>query len=61
MSCHFTPRERVPGTRWIGGCVGPRAGLDNMEKWKFLPLLRLELQPLGPPDSRYTDYAISAQ
>jgi len=19
---HFTPRERAPGTRWIGGCVG---------------------------------------
>jgi len=24
----FTPRERAPGTRWIGGWVGPRAGLD---------------------------------
>jgi hypothetical protein len=25
---HFTPRERVPGTRWIGGWEGPRASLD---------------------------------
>jgi len=24
----FTNRERAPGTRWIGGWVGPRAGLE---------------------------------
>jgi hypothetical protein len=24
----FTPRERAPVTHWIGGWVGPRAGLD---------------------------------
>jgi hypothetical protein len=24
----FTSRERAPGTHWIGGWVGPRAGLD---------------------------------
>jgi hypothetical protein len=24
----FTPRERAPDTHWIGGWVGPRAGLD---------------------------------
>jgi len=24
----FTPRERAPCTRWIGGWVDPRAGLD---------------------------------
>jgi hypothetical protein len=28
----FTPGERAPGTNWIGGWVGPRAGLDNTEK-----------------------------
>jgi hypothetical protein len=22
------PEERTPGTHWIGGWVGPRAGLD---------------------------------
>jgi hypothetical protein len=32
---HFSPRERVPGTHWIGGQVGPRAGLDDVEKSKF--------------------------
>jgi len=26
--CRFTPRERSPGTHWIEGWVGPRAGLD---------------------------------
>jgi hypothetical protein len=31
----FTPRERVPGTQCIGGCVGPRAGLDTVSKRKF--------------------------
>jgi hypothetical protein len=29
--------------------VGPRAGLDKMEKGKFLPLPGLQLRPLGRP------------
>jgi hypothetical protein len=29
--------------------MGPRAGLDEMEKWKFLILPGLELRPLGRP------------
>jgi hypothetical protein len=41
--CHFTPRERAPGTQWTGGWVGPRASLDDMEKRKFLTLQGLEL------------------
>jgi hypothetical protein len=45
----FTPRERAPGTHWIGGYVGPRAGLDDMEKRKFLTQSGLELRPLGRP------------
>jgi hypothetical protein len=43
------PRGRVPGIHWIGGWVSPRAGLDDVEKRKFLTLRRLELQPLGRP------------
>jgi hypothetical protein len=39
----FTPGERDPGVHWIGGWVGHRTGLDNMEKIKFLTLLELEL------------------
>jgi hypothetical protein len=42
--CRFTP-----GTHWIGGWVGPRASLDDVEKRKFLPLPRLELRPLRRP------------
>jgi hypothetical protein len=34
----FTPGERVPGTRWIARWADPTAGLDDMEKWKFLTL-----------------------
>jgi hypothetical protein len=30
-------RETAPGTHWLGGWVDPRAGLDAVEKWKFLP------------------------
>jgi hypothetical protein len=43
----FTPGERAPGTHWIGGCVDPRAGLDDLEKREFLTLLGLELRPLS--------------
>jgi hypothetical protein len=28
----FTPGERTHSIPWIGGWVGPRAGLDKMEK-----------------------------
>jgi hypothetical protein len=34
----FTTRERAPSTHWIGGWVDPRAGLDDVEKRKFLTL-----------------------
>jgi hypothetical protein len=45
--CCFTPK--LPGTQSTGGWVGHRAGLDDLEKRKFLPLQRLELQTLGRP------------
>jgi hypothetical protein len=45
----FTPGERAPGTHWIGGWVVPTAGLDDMEKWKFLPQPGLLLRPFGRP------------
>jgi hypothetical protein len=47
--CRFTPGERTPGTHWIGGWVGPRAGLDDVENRKFLTLPGLELRLLGRP------------
>jgi hypothetical protein len=52
----FTPGEGAPSTCWMGGWVGPRADLDNVEKI---------LDPTGTPNSdppvvqpvtsRYTD------
>jgi len=31
----FTRRESGPGTHWIGGCVGPRPGLEAVVKRKI--------------------------
>jgi hypothetical protein len=57
----FTPRERAPGTHWIGGWVGSRAVLDAVVKRK-IPSLRLESNPRTPivqsVAQRYTDWAI---
>jgi hypothetical protein len=36
------PGEIAPGTLCIGGWVDPRAGLDDVEKVKFLTLPGLE-------------------
>jgi hypothetical protein len=49
------PGERAPGTRWIGGWVNPRAGVDDVQKRKFL-----NLPVVQPVVSRYTDCAIPA-
>jgi hypothetical protein len=43
----FTPRERAPFTRWIGGCVGPRAVLDAVVKRK-IPSPPPEMEPQNP-------------
>jgi hypothetical protein len=43
----YNPRERAPGTHWIGGWVDSRAGLDNVDKRKFLTLLGFEPRPLS--------------
>jgi hypothetical protein len=45
----FTPGERAPGIYWIGDWMGPRFGLDNVEKRKLLSLPELELRRLGRP------------
>jgi hypothetical protein len=48
-SSRFTPGKTAHGTHWIGGCVGPRASLNAVEKRKFLTLPRLILWPLSCP------------
>jgi hypothetical protein len=47
--CLFSPGENVFGTNLIGGWMCLRAGLDDMEKWKFLTLPRIELWPVDRP------------
>jgi hypothetical protein len=34
-SGRINPKERAPGTHWIGGWVGPRAVLDAVVKRKI--------------------------
>jgi hypothetical protein len=59
----FTLGERTPGTHWIGGWVNPRAGLDNMERRKFLTYRdwKSNSDPsfLQPVASRYDECAIA--
>jgi hypothetical protein len=45
----FAPEKRTPGTHCIVDWVCPRAGLDDVEKKKFLTVPGLELRPLGRP------------
>jgi hypothetical protein len=53
------PGERAPGTHWTGGWVGPRTGLDELEKIVNHTGTRnsnpFVIQPVG---RRYTDWAI---
>jgi hypothetical protein len=53
----FAARERITGTHWIGGWVGPRAGLNTLSKIE-IPSPRRESNPnhpiVQPVDSRYT-------
>jgi hypothetical protein len=55
----FTPRESSPGTHQTRGWVGPRTGLNDMEKRKFLPLPGLELRPIGRPAHSQSLYRLS--
>jgi len=54
----FTPGEKSPSTHWIGGSVGPTAGLDAVEKRK-IPSIRRQSNPrapiVQPITSRYTE------
>jgi len=61
VSGRFTPRERAPGTRWIGGWVGSRALLDaavnreipshRRESNPRTPIVQLVLRPLSNIDT----------
>jgi hypothetical protein len=55
----FTPKERAPGTNWIGGWVGHRAGMDAVVK--RIPSPHRKSKPrtpiIQPLAQRYTDWA----
>jgi hypothetical protein len=65
MSCQLhapaslPPGKQPPGTHWIGGWVGLRVGLEDMEKRKFLTIPGVELQPLGRPARSQSLYRLS--
>jgi hypothetical protein len=56
--CSFTSRKRTSCTHWIGSWVDPRTVLDHMQKWKFMTLPALELQPLSRPASSQLLYRL---
>jgi hypothetical protein len=55
----FTPRERAPGTHWIGRWVSPRARLEAVEKRNFLPPPELELRPFARPARSHSLYRVN--
>jgi hypothetical protein len=44
----FTPGERAPNKHWTGGWVGPRVGLDAVEKRKIYHCLESNPGPSSP-------------
>jgi hypothetical protein len=54
----ITPGERAPGTHWMGDWVGLRAGLDDVERRKFLTVPGLELLPLGRQAGSQSPYRL---
>jgi hypothetical protein len=53
------PRERAPGTNWIGGWVGPRVDVDVLEKSLTTPPQSKPGSP-SPLSNHYIDYATSS-
>jgi hypothetical protein len=54
----FTPGERARSTHWIGGWVGPKTSLNDVERRKILPLPEHELLPFGRPARSQSVYRL---
>jgi hypothetical protein len=54
----ITPGEKAPGIHCIGGWMGPRIGLNDVERRKILPLLGLELRLLCRPARNQSLYRL---
>jgi hypothetical protein len=52
------PCRFIPDICLVRGWVGPRAGLDDVEKRKFLTLSGLELRPFGRPTRSQSLYRL---
>jgi hypothetical protein len=60
---HFKPqtlyhRGRVPGTHWIGGSVGPKAGMDAVEQTDISSPCRESTPAVQPVARRYTAWDV---
>jgi hypothetical protein len=55
---HYPGKAPPPSIHLIGDSVGPRAGLNDMEEWKFFTLPELELGPLGRPTRNQSLYRL---
>jgi hypothetical protein len=40
---HFNPGKRAPGTHWIGGLVGARTDLDDVERRNLWVVVHLHI------------------
>jgi hypothetical protein len=49
MLCLFYPQGKFPNIHWIGGWVGPTAGLDTGNEKNILPVAGIEPRFLGHP------------
>jgi hypothetical protein len=55
----INPRGNNPHYSLDRRLGGPRVGLDDMQKWKFLILLGFKLRPLGRADRSQSLYRLS--
>jgi hypothetical protein len=56
------PQERAPSIHWMGGWVGPKTGLDEMDSRKFLPpsnALNSDTSAIQHTANHYKNHAIS--
>jgi hypothetical protein len=58
MPLPLYPRGKSHGTHWIGGWVGPRTGLDDVEKRKFLTLPGFEIRTRRRPARSQSLYGL---
>jgi hypothetical protein len=58
MKSALRPGRAILSTNLIGGLIGPRKYLDNMEKSKILTLLGIDLRTHGCPAGHQLQYGL---